>query len=357
LKVSTEPFSLVPWYINAQRVMGLIDPNVFDDRVHRAQRLADLAGRRDGRAAYHHALVTGLVEWLRATRIPSLGEMLVRGTLEKGVLFTHFGPFHFKGLSRHGPPIEPFAARGGIALPNARSKLGLLAPGLELTAKFSPEHLLTVSSWEFMAGRQTMLLVGAVDAIDAMEVRSVPFAFGMMINDYATEVPSSAGRRWGRGMEVVIEEIDTFARAARIRVTKKDVELLREIREEDVKNAFAEIIGEPFVRKDWGGETSDLFSDRVQLDGRRIATAFAFKGKAKFQPMTPALLGKNGDQIVRLFSEPAELLILQHCHQITSAVRAQMRAFATRPSEPKMFCVIDGADTVRVLRAYKKCGL
>ena len=31
-------------------------------------------------------------------------------------------------------------------------------------------------------------------------------------------------------------------------------------------------------------------------------------------------LGKNGDQIDRLCTEPAELLVLQHCHQIKPSV-------------------------------------
>ena len=73
--------------------------------------------------------------------------------------------------------------------------------------------------------------------------------------------------------------------------------------------------------------------------------------------MTMAELGKNGDQIDRLFSEPAELLVLQHCHEVTHPVRAVMRAYAERISNPRLFCVVDGYDTLRILQAYGKCGL
>jgi hypothetical protein len=73
--------------------------------------------------------------------------------------------------------------------------------------------------------------------------------------------------------------------------------------------------------------------------------------------MTMAELGKNGDQISRLFEEPAELLVLQHCHEITPDVRKTMRAFANQMGNPRMYCVIDGYDTIRVLEAYGKCGL
>ena len=62
-----------------------------------------------------------------------------------------------------------------------------------------------------------------------------------------------------------------------------------------------EIINEPNVAKDWGGERSDMFSSRVAIDGTRISAAFAFKGPAQFQPMTMAQLGKNGDQIGSAF--------------------------------------------------------
>jgi len=85
--------------------------------------------------------------------------------------------------------------------------------------------------------------------------------------------------------------------------TKVDLSALPDIPERQIKEAFAEIIGEPTIPKDWGGERSDLFSDRVRLDGKRISTALMLKGPAQFAPLTPAGLGKNGDQIDRVFSE------------------------------------------------------
>ncbi len=72
--------------------------------------------------------------------------------------------------------------------------------------------------------------------------------------------------------------------------------------------------------------------------------------------MTMADLGKNGDQINRLFAEPAELLVLQHCHEITPPVRGTMRAFAEQMGNPRLFCLINGYDTLRLLKAYGKCG-
>jgi hypothetical protein len=62
-------------------------------------------------------------------------------------------------------------------------------------------------------------------------------------------------------------------------------------------------------------------------------------------------LGRNGDQIDRLFTEPADLLVLQHCHQIKPAVVGMMDAYAHDARRPRSYMIIDGADTGRVLRS------
>jgi hypothetical protein len=63
-------------------------------------------------------------------------------------------------------------------------------------------------------------------------------------------------------------------------------------------------------------------------------------------------LGKNNDQIVRLASEPADVLIVQHCHDILPAVRQTLRAFAVQPGRPRRYCLIDGRDSLRLLMGY-----
>ncbi len=104
--------------------------------------------------------------------------------------------------------------------------------------------------------------------------------------------------------------------------------------------------------KDWGGEKSDHFSTSLHLTGRRVTAAFLLKGPARFSEMKASHLGKNGDQIVRLASEPAQLLVLQHSHLVSSPVRETLRAFAVKPCSPRRYCVIDGPDTYRLLKAY-----
>jgi hypothetical protein len=135
-----------------------------------------------------------------------------------------------------------------------------------------------------------------------------------------------------------------------------DLKTLKAIPENDVKHAFAELLGVPSVPKDWGGELSDLFSPHLTIGGQRVSTAFLFKGPAKFHPMTMADLGKNGDQINRLSMEPADLLVIQHCHEITNPVRGMMRAFAQQFGNLRLYCVIDGYDTLRILEKNSLCG-
>lgn len=109
--------------------------------------------------------------------------------------------------------------------------------------------------------------------------------------------------------------------------------------------------------KDWGGEKSDLYSTRVKVGGKRLRAAIAFKGKATSGKLVPKKMGKNGDQINRLFDEPAEVFLVVYGGQIDSSIISQMQAFAMAQamSGRKIYYgVIDGTDLGRLLAAYPK---
>lgn len=116
--------------------------------------------------------------------------------------------------------------------------------------------------------------------------------------------------------------------------------------------AFAEIISESEVPNDWGGEQFDLWSTVISVEGQRLRTAIAFKGPARFRPMTIASLGKNGDQIDRLAQTAADLMVVQHCHTITAPVVNMLKAYASNFRDPKRYMLIDGSDTIRILRHF-----
>jgi len=156
---------------------------------------------------------------------------------------------------------------------------------------------------------------------------------------------------WGHEFfENVIEDFDEFSRVRQF-PKPGDSAAMKEVSEMAFKTCLAKIIGgEP--PKDWGGETSDFFTAHLNLGGRRVSGAFLLKGRAKFSPMRLNTLGKNNDQIVRLACEPADVLFVQHCHEIAPPVRATLRAFAVQPSQPRRYCLIDGRDSLWLLQAY-----
>ena len=276
--------------------------------------------------------------------------------MASNTIVTHFSNYCFKGLSKTRRALEKGSSK--IPMAEAYAKLDDFREGLRVQFNFSHEHLTSASAWTELSGQKKVLVIGVTKNILDADIEVVPYVVAYpFVNLF--DKASFVGSRWAWRLETFIEQIGAFERVSQFDVprSKMDLEPLRSIPEEAIKGAFADIIGEPAVPKDWGGERSDLFSSNVAIDGCRISTAFAFKGPAKFHPMTVADLGKNGDQIDRLFSEPADLVVLQHCHEITTPVRGMMRAYAERMGQLKSFCLINGYDTLRILAAYGKCGI
>lgn len=67
-------------------------------------------------------------------------------------------------------------------------------------------------------------------------------------------------------------------------------------------------------------------------------------------------MGKNGDQIQRLFSMDADLYVLQYVGQVGENVVSLMSALALARAAATgklvRYCVIDGQDTSRLMVAY-----
>jgi len=150
--------------------------------------------------------------------------------------------------------------------------------------------------------------------------------------------------------ENFVEDFDEFAKV-RTYNKPQDFTVMQNISEKAFKRCLGLILGDS-VNKDWGGETSDHFTSNIHLNGRRVTAAFLLKGPARFAPMSLNHLGKNNDQIVRLAQEPADVLIVQHCHEILPAVRSTLRVFAVQPYGSRRYCLIDGKDSLWLLKAY-----
>jgi hypothetical protein len=344
-------FDLTCWYLNQRRIFELVGADMVTPGLNRV-------GAHDDnlrRIAAQSLLKDALVNWIRSANPPTLGQLLISDTLAPGNVFTHYTNFYCRGL----PKVADALRKGKIPVPvaEAYAKLDDFRSGWRVSCRFHHEHLTSNSSWTELSGQKPLFVLGAITSLRDATIEAIPWVIANPIPSFERPV-TLIGTRWNWRLEIFLENIDSFANARDIAPvrTVKELERLRSVPEREVKAAFAEIIGEPTVPKDWGGERSDLFTSHVLIDGNRISTAFAFKGPAAFRPMTMADLGKNGDQIDRLFTEPADLLVLQHCHEITPPVRGAMRAYAQQMGNPRLFSLIDGYDTARLFRAYGKCG-
>jgi hypothetical protein len=197
-----------------------------------------------------------------------------------------------------------------------------------------------------MHGQSCLFCLALIDSLgDPVTLRPIMLADRFERN---SDFPSPQYDRH----EIHVSQIDEFANLDTLRGNEWEPGAIKAISENVLKVHLARLLGEPFVPKDWGGETSDLVSTRIHVDGRPVSVAFLLKGPSFFRPMTIAALGKPGNQIDRLFKEPAELLVLQHSHLVRADVRNMMRIYATNMYDPRRYCIIDGPDTWRILKAY-----
>jgi hypothetical protein len=123
--------------------------------------------------------------------------------------------------------------------------------------------------------------------------------------------------------------------------------------EDSIQTALERILSVSFHKKDWGGETNDLYT---LINGVRHETAFLLKGNGlKNKTMEIKHCGKNGDQILRLCNSPAKLYIIQFVGQISEAIVSDIDGkvrHARAQGKNAWYCIMDGQDTARVLRAY-----
>jgi len=153
---------------------------------------------------------------------------------------------------------------------------------------------------------------------------------------------------------ITIDEIDSFVRVRKIKKPKKN----HPIYEMAFKKGIQKILNQSGTFKDWGGEKNDLFSSRLILNKKRQRVAFGFKGRGTSGVLTPKKMGKNGDQIQRLFESSADVFLVQYWDSISEKVMEQMQGWAQLKSFKEnrtiYYGIIDGHDTQRLIEAYKE---
>jgi hypothetical protein len=325
--------ALEPYFLHQEHVQSLLGP------WRTASARARAVSRSDPEAAMPYVLSAELAEALPAMGVSELAKCVMEQDLRVGLVVGTELEFTFRrARDRDAPGVKPvdFTAVLDTGEP------------LRITGSFNSARTASSSAIGNLTGSRRVYLIGTVTDLNAARIVLRPTFIG--IRSLLDDDPAAGGMV--SALRVYPSEIGQFSEVDfGCPVTEAELKAIRQVPEETVKKAFAALIGESYVPKDWAGERSDLYTSRVIARGHQVSAAWLFKGRGHPYPMTVKALGKPGDQIGRLFSEPAELLVLQHCHQIMTAVVEMMDTYAHDFRHPRSYMIIDGADTSRILKS------
>ena len=327
--------ALYPWFLHRD-----LADTLLDDARGSIRRLA-----RRVRPAGFTAYAAELEDWLRQHEVASIHELVLRGPVDRGRLVWAELAFHWSDVAQ-----ERAASRNGEAV-RSYFHAHLDVEGehsVLLHGTFNPDRVTCSTANVELRGVRTQYVLGYVASVTDEEIELRPVVI-------AERLLAPPGRRWVEDDWQVVSpsRVDQFRSADWTRaVGYRQLESLRDIPETRIKQAMAAIIGEPVVPKDWGGEQCDLWTTRLRVDGEDQSAAFVLKGPARFAPMTIAMLGKNGDQLERLARTAAQVLVVQHCHEIRPEVHALVRSLASDFRHVRRYMLIDGFATYRLLEAY-----
>lgn len=287
----------------------------------------------------NHIYKDALLMFCEALKVPTLGEILAA---RKGTFFC--------STEELLPAPDVYDAE--------RATSRIVTPGVDepvVELHYSTEHITASTTLSELAQGDSMAIVAQLHRYHDGKLIFYPLLMGAPWLSAKIEPGPFDAPEWQSYsfFEQFVEDIAEFSSVKDV-PTPDNFDVMRQVSEAAFKQCLGEILGDA-VRSDWGGETSDHFASHVHLGGRRTTAAFLLKGPGNgFRPMSLNHLGKNNDQIYRLAQEPADLLVVQHCHDIEPPVRATLRAFAVQPGAPRRYCMIDGRDSLRLLMAYDK---
>lgn len=195
---------------------------------------------------------------------------------------------------------------------------------------------------------KVLRLAGNKEALDRFATKINPSIRGATIS---VTFPKSMAN----AVQITVDDIDSFSKVKGSSPSQNPTP----IDEKKFKEGIQRILGEQGNFQDWGGETDDLFSTRLLINGERKNVAFGFKGKGTTGVLTPKKMGKNADQIQRLFRTSADVFLVQYWDRIDESIIEQLKSSATAKSAYEgrriYFGIIDGQDTIRIKEAYLEC--
>lgn len=328
---------LMAFYLSRDRVLGLLNTQLLPAHVVAALQGQDV---QLSAAILSNAVGSYLLQAIAAGRVKTLLQLAFEGRLREGAPFIYNG--HVTGRG--------FAAANKSSALSLSAKLDEPLAGKKLVFEFSKNGLVNATAYTRMSGSTRLFAFGYITGFDETTIRAVPYAVGDLVASSKT-IPLP----FMTTLELRPEEIEQFAGMDEAWFpSETDFKRMTMVPEQTVKELICRLLGDHSVPNDWGGEESDVLSANLIVDSRRHVGAFLLKGPARFHPMRPADLGKNGDQLYRLFNIPAQIYVVQHCHSIGAAVRKQAEAFALTRSfvAPCRVVFMDGLTSARLLRAH-----
>lgn len=330
---------LIAFYLSRDRVLTLIDQQRLPGHV-----LAALQGRdvTMASAILSNAVGSYLLDAISSDSVKTLQQLAFEDRLRPGAAFIYDGHCYGKG----------FAYSNKTPMLTLSEKLEEPLEGKKLVFEFAKDGLVNETAYTRMAGSTRLFAFGYITAVETDTIRAAPYVVGDLV-----EAAAGLPLPFAQGLELQPDAITQFAQMDRAwRPAKAELEKMRDIAESTIKELMCNLLGEIEVPADWGGEESDVFSANLTVGTDRMTGAFLLKGPAKFHPMTPRDLGRNGDQLYRLFNIPARVFVVQHCHSIGPAVRKTAEAFALSRAliAPCRLVFMDGLATAQLLRAHNR---
>lgn len=330
--------ALEPYFLHEEQVQGLLGTARATMAVSHVN-AAHIASANP----MPYALATALAEALPELRIPELQRVVHTSEPSVGGVVGIEQIFHFcRDKTRDEVGYKPVQFSAPLTTDTS----------VTVTGTINATRFVSHSAAGSLSGDRPAYILGTITESEGNLIRIRPAFVGVRAyveDEHQLAYGIAPGRR------VYPSEVDQFKSIDFLEViAADDVKQVLKVPEEVVKNTVAQMLGEHYVHKDWGGERSDLYTSRLHVRGRQVSSAWLFKGPGFPRPMTVKALGAPGDQIDRLFSESAEVLVLQHCHEITPAVISMMETYAYDVRNPRRYMIIDGVDTARILRTQRK---
>lgn len=342
----------IAWYINPERIAQFIGTS---DALRIAEMVKNCVGIEhcsSNTNLYRTSLKERFEEYVEVNKIKPLYQLYLNNELAPGKLFTIHQRFYCKGLSGYNDPAK--IPPSYTALLHEKLNFENKADW-KLEIHYSPRNLISNSSFTRLSGNSILVVYGYITDIESNIIKASPLIIGDP-DQQSSGIYMDDGVFLNYG-EVHPYSIESFSKVNDFINSGNELKTLgrmKDIPEAKIKKGFSNILGRDLVEVDWGGEKSDLFSSNIRISKSYATAAFLLKGPSKFHEMQPKDLGKNGDQIDRLFTEPSQISILQHCHKISTAVRSQMKAYANRFYDRRLFSIIDGYQTLNILAAYNQ---